>query len=71
MMRKHRLTLLPGGASRELPEGTPLVDALSDMGVLLRTPCGGKGICGKCGVHIEEGAPPRTPADDRFFPAAT
>lgn len=68
MMRKHRLTLLPGGASGELPEGTPLVDALSDMGVLLRTPCGGKGICGKCGVHIEEGAPPRTPADDRFFP---
>ena len=68
MMRQHRLTLLPGGASRELPEGTPLVDALSDMGVLLRTPCGGKGICGKCGVQITEGAPPRTSADDRFFP---
>jgi len=67
-MRKHRLTLLPGGASGEFPEGTPLIDALSDMGVSPRTPCGGKGICGKCGVQITEGAPVRTAADDRFFP---
>jgi ferredoxin len=68
VMRKHRLTLLPGGASGEFPEGTPLIDALSDMGVSPRTPCGGKGICGKCGVQITEGAPVRTAADDRFFP---
>ncbi len=42
-MEKLLLTLAPGGASREFDRGTPLIDALADMGALLRTPCGGKG----------------------------
>jgi len=67
-MKRHRLTLGPDGPSGDFPEGTPLVDALSDMGVLLRTPCGGKGVCGKCCVLIENGAPARTASDERFFP---
>jgi len=30
-----------------------LADALTDMGVRLKTPCGGKGTCGKCGITIK------------------
>ncbi len=68
-MEKHRLTIQPGGESREFDKGTPLIDALADMGAFLRTPCGGKGVCGKCGVLIESGAPGRSAVEDRFFPS--
>jgi uncharacterized 2Fe-2S/4Fe-4S cluster protein (DUF4445 family) len=49
-MTRHNLTLKPSGKTRSFPEGTCLADALADMGVMLRTPCGGKGTCGKCRV---------------------
>ncbi|HSV97315.1 MAG TPA: ASKHA domain-containing protein [Spirochaetota bacterium] len=68
-MKKPLLTLRPGGESREFEKGTPLIDALEDMGAFLRTPCGGKGVCGKCGVLIESGAPGRSAAEDGFFPS--
>jgi uncharacterized 2Fe-2S/4Fe-4S cluster protein (DUF4445 family) len=68
-MGKVLLTILPGGESREFETGTSLIDALADMGTLLRTPCGGKGVCGKCGVLVESGAPERSAAEDRFFPS--
>ncbi len=68
-MGKVLLTILPGGESREFETGTSLIDALADMGALLRTPCGGKGVCGKCGVLVESGASERSAAEDRFFPS--
>ena len=38
----------------------PLWEALLDMGVLLKTPCGGKGSCGKCKVSVSiDGNPHR------------
>jgi len=46
------LTIAPSGESRAFPHGTPLADALFEMGVAIDTPCGGKGTCGKCGVRI-------------------
>ena len=33
--------------------GTNLLDVLKDMGILLYTPCGGKGTCGKCSVRVD------------------
>jgi uncharacterized 2Fe-2S/4Fe-4S cluster protein (DUF4445 family) len=50
-MTCYNLTLKPSGKSRTFTEGTCLADALADMGVMLRTPCGGKGTCGKCMVR--------------------
>ncbi len=47
------ITLLPSGARRSFASSTLLADALFDMGVALKTPCGGKGICGKCRVHVK------------------
>ncbi|TAL36608.1 MAG: DUF4445 domain-containing protein [Spirochaetes bacterium] len=50
-MKKPLLTVLPGGESRAFDEGTLLLDACADMGMVLRTPCGGKGFCGKCAIE--------------------
>jgi uncharacterized 2Fe-2S/4Fe-4S cluster protein (DUF4445 family) len=44
---------MPSGKTQSFPRGTLLADALMDMGVRLKTPCGGKGTCGKCEVKIE------------------
>lgn len=52
-MRTCTLTLMPSGRSHSFSVGTLLADALMEMGVRLRTPCGGKGTCGKCQVQIK------------------
>jgi len=52
-MAEFLLTLKPSGESRSFPGDTILADALMDMGVMVRTPCGGKGTCGKCQVLVE------------------
>ncbi|HOO37533.1 MAG TPA: ASKHA domain-containing protein [Deltaproteobacteria bacterium] len=52
-MTEYTLTLKPSGTSRSFPRDTILADALMDMGVMVRTPCGGKGTCGKCQVLLE------------------
>jgi uncharacterized 2Fe-2S/4Fe-4S cluster protein (DUF4445 family) len=58
--RLFKLTLRPEGSQQEFPSGMPLWEALLDMGVLLKTPCGGKGTCGKCRVSVSiNGEPPR------------
>jgi uncharacterized 2Fe-2S/4Fe-4S cluster protein (DUF4445 family) len=49
----HMITLLPSGIKQLSPSGTLLTDALLEMGIALKTPCGGKGTCGKCRVSIE------------------
>lgn len=36
-------------------EGESLLDILQDNGVIIESPCGGKGYCGKCKVQILEG----------------
>jgi uncharacterized 2Fe-2S/4Fe-4S cluster protein (DUF4445 family) len=50
---KHTISLVPSGIKQSFPPGTPLTEALFDMGIALKTPCGGKGTCGKCKVMVE------------------
>ena len=52
-MAQYTLTLKPSGKSQAFHQDTLLADALMDMGVMVRTPCGGKGTCGKCQVLLE------------------
>src|SRR4030042_2226190 len=33
-------------------QGATLVEAASRAGIILTTPCGGKGLCGKCAVQL-------------------
>jgi len=59
-------------AGREftVPEGTLLSAALNRAGVLIETPCGGRGQCRKCLVRATRGAPAPSPADrEQLSPA--
>jgi uncharacterized 2Fe-2S/4Fe-4S cluster protein (DUF4445 family) len=47
-----RLRLTPSGRHQLFTRQTLLADALMDMGLAVRSPCGGKGICGKCMVKV-------------------
>ena len=55
---------LPSGKVARIKQGASLRDALETAGIELRLPCGGKGLCGKCKVVYEQGAPPVTPTED-------
>ena len=46
------LTFLPGNVSISVPSGTTLLLAMIAAGLSPDAPCGGKGTCGKCRVHV-------------------
>ena len=37
----------------EIEQGTNLLEALSDYGIVVKSPCGGKGTCGKCLIEVD------------------
>jgi uncharacterized 2Fe-2S/4Fe-4S cluster protein (DUF4445 family) len=50
-----KVTFLPAKKTAVVPEGTLLLDAAVQAGVLLDTPCGAQGRCGRCRVKVESG----------------
>lgn len=48
------------GKKISVPEGTLLSDAALELGIPLPTPCGGKGICGKCTIRAQGALAPPT-----------
>lgn len=52
-MKKYSVTVYPLEKTQSFDENTLLLDALTDMGVMVKTPCGGKGVCGKCRVKVK------------------
>jgi len=50
-----KITFLPDKKNIEVNEGTTILEALKRAGINIDTPCGGKGICGKCKVLVVEG----------------
>jgi uncharacterized 2Fe-2S/4Fe-4S cluster protein (DUF4445 family) len=57
------VNIIPGEQTGNFPEGTLLLDALLEMGIILKTPCGGKGICGKCRTRVEGALSDKTDAE--------
>lgn len=57
--------LIPGGKTGDFPEGALLLDALLEMGAIIKTPCGGKGICGKCQTRVEGALSNKTAAEKK------
>lgn len=53
----YPVTFVPAGNTVWVPEGTTVTEAARRAGILLPSPCGGRGICGKCGVRVVEGNP--------------
>ena len=50
-----KVRALINGVIREKEYASPVnaLSALADLGAQVYAPCGGKGVCGKCAVHIE------------------
>lgn len=49
------ITFQPSGVTVTAEPGTELLDAALQAGVEIELPCGGKGTCGECAVHIISG----------------
>ena len=54
-MKKHKVIFQPSIVSGEIDDGATLLDAARLLGAGLESICGGKGVCGKCKVRVEEG----------------
>ncbi len=52
---RHRVIFQPSGRRGEIEEGKTLREAAIELGVGIEQVCGGKGVCGKCKVQIQEG----------------
>ncbi|MEA2087594.1 MAG: ASKHA domain-containing protein [Candidatus Caldatribacteriota bacterium] len=50
-----KITFLPDKKNIEANEGITVLEALERAGINIDTPCGGKGICGKCKILINKG----------------
>ncbi len=48
-----KVTFQPSGRSVYVLPGTLLLEAAGRAGIILQTPCGGKGTCGKCRVLVD------------------
>ena len=47
------VTFLPADRTVYVLAGTRLIEAAAEAGIILDSPCGGEGICGKCRVRLE------------------
>jgi uncharacterized 2Fe-2S/4Fe-4S cluster protein (DUF4445 family) len=67
MMREAEVpvTFMPAGRTVYVLPGTRLIEAAAEAGLVLDSPCGGEGACGKCRVRLEKGAS-RTLADTKI-----
>lgn len=52
-VRRHRGTRET--LTREVPEGTTLLDAARSAGLPIARACGGRALCGRCDLEILEG----------------
>lgn len=55
MSEELKVTFAPSGRTVYVLPGTLLLEAAGRAGIVLQTPCGGKGTCGKCKVRIAKG----------------
>ncbi len=46
---------MPSGRRGRFPVGTPVLDAARSLGVYVESVCGGRGICGRCQIEVQEG----------------
>ncbi|MBN1514713.1 MAG: DUF4445 domain-containing protein [Phycisphaerae bacterium] len=65
--KQDQLTFEPTGRAVSVLEGSTILEAAAGAGLVLDTPCGGAGTCGKCRVQVTRGAGHPTEADRLFF----
>jgi len=62
-----KITFLPDKKNIEVNQGTTALEALERAGINIDTPCGGKGICGKCKILINKGITTATPIEEELL----
>lgn len=62
-----KITFLPDKKNIKVHKGTTILEALEMTGIYIDTPCGGKGICGKCKILINKGITTTTPMEEEFL----
>jgi len=55
MSGKHQIKVLPSGLVLQVDEGETVYEALLRNNVPIAVVCGGKGVCGKCGMRVLKG----------------
>ncbi len=55
MSARHRVVFSPSGHQGSVPDGTILLDAAGSLGAGIESICGGRQLCGKCQISVEEG----------------
>jgi len=55
------------GQTISVADATSILEAAAGVGLVIDTPCGGAGTCGKCRIRIMSGADDPTDADRRAF----
>jgi len=63
-----KITFLPDKKNIEANEGITVLEALEKAGINIGTPCGGKGICGKCKVLVDKGITAATLKENELLP---
>ncbi|WP_223475491.1 ASKHA domain-containing protein [Oricola indica] len=49
------ILFMPSGRRGRFPEGTTVLEAARQLGVYVESVCGGRGICGRCQIEVQEG----------------
>ncbi len=66
-MKNVRVVFEPGKIEVNIPAGSKIITAIEKAGIPFELPCGGKGICGKCGVRVLEGASVPTETEKKLL----
>jgi len=67
--QQMRVTFQPQGRSVSVLRGTTILEAAARAGLVIETPCGGAGTCGKCRVQVTANVNAPTAADERVLSA--
>jgi len=67
---QHRVTFQPQGRTVSVLNATTVLEAAAIAGLVIDTPCGGAGTCGKCRIEITQGVSDPSDADRRVFAVA-
>ncbi len=68
--KQVKITFEPTGRSVWVLPGTGLLEAASQCGLTIDSPCGGVGTCGKCRVRFISGIPQASEAGEEMLEAA-
>jgi uncharacterized 2Fe-2S/4Fe-4S cluster protein (DUF4445 family) len=62
-----KIAFLPDKKNITVNKGITALEALERAGINIDTPCGGKGICGKCKILINKGITTATPIEEELL----